>query len=557
MKRLICAWIILILCICPLTAAASGVSNSLSDFRYEVDEENRTVTLLQYTGSDTTVTVPGSYNIDGELYQVFIDTYYVFAENTNIVSVTFQSGVRPANNTCGYLFFKCSNLTYADLSGLDTTGVTDMTCLFSGCEKLSTIVGYENWDTGSVESIYMAFNMTRSLKTVDLSRWDLSSITNSGWCFQYCSANTIRLPDNLRTISAGFMNHAKNYTGSTFTLPAGVQQVGYGHTFYDFATSDFTEFIVPVENAYFVAREGILYSVDGSQLLAIPRNKTFKNGVFQIPEGVTFLGELSFSRNYNISTVILPDSFSIYYVEKNAPEYILFHDSGNLNSGSNLNIAIYSYTGITSYAVKETNPLYTSRNGIIYTKDMSSVVAIPSRYDQKIDIPEGVANWESAALWTAPSTDLLKNCSGVHIPSTLTDIADDQLKKINDLKGSVSGFSLSVHPENTAYCLDDNGLLSKHIFTDYTVDANGNKIAYCSRNCGVSHIVETPAEPAETIPTETEPVTPTEPVETTPEVIPAPQPTQDSSHLWFIPAGGGMITIFCILYCIWDMKKKR
>ena len=62
--------------------------------------------------------------------------------------------------------------------------------------------------------------------------------------------------------------------------------------------------------------------------------------------------------------------------------YIVFEDDGNLNVGTNLTIAIYRYTGVTDYAVKDSNPRYTSVNGIIYSKDMTHVVAIPARYNK-------------------------------------------------------------------------------------------------------------------------------------------------------------------------------
>lgn len=568
MKRIGCLLLLLAFCLMPFTAiSVSGESDPftpLSSFLHVVDSENRTVTLSKYIGTSTQVTVPGNYAIDGISYQVILDCRTVFAENSSIVSVLLSDNIRPANNSCAGLFASCSQLKKADVSGLDTIGVVDMSGLFSGCTKLSDLTGYENWDTGSVQSIYMAFNQTRSLKTVDLRGWDLSNVVNSGWCFQYCGASKIYLPDSLKTISAGFMNHASQYTGSTFSLPASVQQIGYAHTFYDFGTGYFSAFSVPEENVHFSAIDGILYSSDGSQLLAIPKGKIFPNGEFQIPEGVTFLGELSFSRNHNISTLILPDSFTIYSVEENDPEYILFRDNGNLNGGSNLNIAIYCYTGITSYAVKDTNPRYNSCDGIIYSKDMTAVVSIPCQYDRLINIPEGVTAWMSDALWINEDNQVLGSCPGVYIPATLSDIDDVQLSQLNHLKSANSNFTISVHPENPAYCLDENGLLAEHSFTNYILDSEtGNQTALCDRGCGVSHTIVPPPEPhpetipPETAPMETEPDTaPAIPSETIVEKTTSPVP-EGSSHLWYIPASAhAFVIILCAIYFTMEKKKK-
>lgn len=567
MKRIGCLLLLLAFCLIPFTAiSVSGESDlctPLSSFQHVVDSENRTVTLSKYIGTSTQVTVPGSYAIDGISYQVILDCRTVFAQNKSIVSVLLSGNIRPANNSCAGLFAGCSQLKKADVSGLDTVGVVDMSGLFSGCTRLSDLTGYENWDTGSVQSIYMAFNQTRSLKTVDLRGWDLSGVLNSGWCFQYCGAIKIYLPDSLKTISAGFMNHASQYADSTFSLPASVQQIGYAHTFYDFGTGYFNAFSVPEENTHFSAIDGILYSSDGSELLAIPKGKVFPNGEFQIPEGVTFLGELSFSRNHNISTLILPDSFIIYSVEENDPEYILFMDNGNLNGGSNLNIAIYRFTDITSYAVKDTNPRYSSRDGIIYTKDMTAVVSIPSRYDRLINIPEGVTTWVADTVWISEDNEVLGSCPGVYIPATLSDINEVQLSQLNYLKSASSSFTISVHPENPAYCLDENGLLVAHSFTDYILDSEtSSQTALCDRGCGVSHTIVPPPEPPpetippETAPLETEPDTTPIPTETIAEETVSPVP-EESSHLWYIPASvNALVIILCAIYFTMEKKKK-
>lgn len=366
----------------------------------------------------------------------------------------------------------------------------------------------------------MAFNQTKALEKVDLSRWDLSHVTNSGWCFQFCNASQILLPDSLKTISAGFVNHASKYTGNTFAVPAGVEKIGYAHTFYDFGTGDFAEFTVAEGNVHYIAIDGILYSADGEELLAVPRSKTFAGGVYEIPEGVTFLGELCFSRNYNITTLVLPDSLDIYYVGLNDPNYIIHGDDGNLNAGSNLNIAIYCYTGITSYAVKDTNPNYASVDGIIYSKDMTAVVAVPSRYDRHLNIPEGVTTWAYEAMWAADSatvTGLMSGCPGVSIPSTLVDISQDQIDKLNRLKTANNAFSITVSADNPVYCLDESGYLTTRDLSEETEPPATEPAA--------TEPVET--KPVETIPPETEPSKP-EPTETTsPETEPTvPEPEQ-------------------------------
>ena len=529
-----------------LSAATDEPPTPLTDFSYSLDTEARTVTLNKYIGSGGSVIIDGSYTLEGVVYTTFLNTTTVFLGNSTITSVTVRGGVGVTNHTAAFLFGQCTGLTFADLSGLNTTGatslrcmfaycsaletvnltgldtacVTDMTGLFTDCRKLSTVAGYETWNTGAVSSIYMAFNQTRALKKVDLSKWDLGNVTNSGWCFQYCGAAQLLLPDSLKTISAGFLNHAAKYEGTSFAVPTGVAQVGYAHTFYDFGTNSFAEFTVPEGNTRYKAVDGILYSADGRKLLAVPRGKTFADGVYEIPEGVTFLGELCFSRNGNIKTLILPDSLDIHYVGLGDPNYIIFADDGNLNAGSNLNIAIYCYTGITAYGVKGTNPNYASREGILYTKDMSAVVAIPARYDRHIQIPEGVTAWGKDALWAVEDeavTALAANCTGVSIPASLVNISEDQIRKLNSLNRAFDSFSISVSRENPVYCVDENGDLTLRPTPPETTPEETIPTTTPTETVPPETVPST--VPAETIPSVTIPST-TPPIEVPPETVP-------------------------------------
>ncbi|MBQ7548476.1 MAG: BspA family leucine-rich repeat surface protein, partial [Clostridia bacterium] len=313
----IMACILALLLSTAVPAFAAGV-DELEGFAYTLDDEKGTILLTEYTGSQPNVTVEGSYTVDGHEYATLIDNVHLFRYNTTITSVTIKDGARPSGTSLAGLFYQCENLKTADVKGLDTTGVRSFNHLFSYCQKLqtidvtgwntssvlnmslvfnycsalTTITGYEDWDTSSAWTIKFLFNRTSSIQKVDLSRWDLSHITNSGWCFQMCGAKEILLPDNLSMMSAGFLNHPTKYAASSLTIPAGVKKIGYAHTIYDFGTNAFNEIKVAEGNEYYKAVDGILYSMDGSELLAVPRGKTFENNVYEIPNDVTFMGEL-------------------------------------------------------------------------------------------------------------------------------------------------------------------------------------------------------------------------------------------------------------------------
>lgn len=146
----------------------------------------------------------------------------------------------------------------------------------------------------------------------------------------------------------------------------------------------------------------------------------------------------------------------------------MFKDTGNLNAGSNLSIAIYCYTGITRYEVKDTNPRYSSLNGLIYSKDGKALTAVPARYNAAMEIPEGTERWLREAMWADGGSTvdgLLKDCPGVTLPASLGYIEQEQLAMLNRLHanraGTANPFTITLDPANTAFYLDETGALCK------------------------------------------------------------------------------------------------
>ena len=175
-----------------------------------------------------------------------------------------------------------------------------------------------------------------------------------------------------------------------------------------------------------------------------------------------------------METIVLPDAFIIRNIPKRSPEYVLQdghdgNDGGNLNGGNNLTIATYMYTGVTKYDVRKTNENYEAINGVIYSEDMTTLVAIPTKYNQELVIPEGVTTWLEEAVWSDSDSisdvdKLMDNCPGVSIPASMTEISEDQITKINRLaKRTSKPFTIEVAEGNTTYYVDsETGLLTKY-----------------------------------------------------------------------------------------------
>jgi len=89
--------------------------------------------------------------------------------------------------TLSLMFALCTSLTSLDMSKWDTSSVTTMFASFVQCTSLTTI-NVSNLDISSVESLRSTFFGCSSLETLDVSNWDTSSVTDMRTTFKSCTS---------------------------------------------------------------------------------------------------------------------------------------------------------------------------------------------------------------------------------------------------------------------------------------------------------------------------------------------------------------------------------
>ncbi|WP_220398675.1 BspA family leucine-rich repeat surface protein [Adlercreutzia equolifaciens] len=85
------------------------------------------------------------------------------------------------------MFSYCSSLASLDVSGLDTSSVTDMSGMFSSCRSLASL-DVSGLDTSSVTYMSEMFSGCSSLASLDVSGLDTSSVANMSSMFSGCSS---------------------------------------------------------------------------------------------------------------------------------------------------------------------------------------------------------------------------------------------------------------------------------------------------------------------------------------------------------------------------------
>ncbi len=85
------------------------------------------------------------------------------------------------------MFYNCRTLEELDLSNLDTSSVNNMNSMFGYCESLEKL-NVSNFDTSSVNDMYYMFRDCKALEKLDVSNFDTSSVTDMGGMFGSCRA---------------------------------------------------------------------------------------------------------------------------------------------------------------------------------------------------------------------------------------------------------------------------------------------------------------------------------------------------------------------------------
>ncbi len=317
------------------------------------------------------------------------------------------------------------------------------------------------------------------------------------YAFARTGYTTISVPNTVTSIGTGAFSSC-GYLQS-INIPASATE--FGDSVF---SSDSLKYInVDKDNPLYSSNDGVLLNKDGTTLLLYPSGRT--DSTYNVPKGVTFIGERSFSGNEYIENIILPHGTtatgaSAFGLCKNLtsislPDTLTIIGSQSFSSCKKLteiklptNLEVigkqaFAYSGLKHvdipYGITEI-----SENSFQYATSLKSVsipdsvvsindyafygtnltdISIPNSVKsigdlvfcsaplESITIPEGVETIGSAIFYWC------RNLKSIDIPSSVTLL--DGTFNFSSLE------SINVHKNNSVYTSLDGVLFDKNITT--------------------------------------------------------------------------------------------
>lgn len=304
------------------------------------------------------------------------------------------TGMTRMNIPCGvsiiepYTFTKCTNLSNVQLlNGIKTIGKH----AFEGCSGLTDIE-----IPGSVESVAeFAFANCSSLTSIHIP--DRVASIGQG-AFAKCSAlQSVSMPNALSIIEDRTFEHCSNLTKVLLPQNLNFINIKAFHFCHQLIAFDISE-----GNQKYSCQDGVLFNKEKTELLRYPSGKL---GNYTVPDSVTIIGE---------------DAFF------DCPQQSSLTVSKNL-----IDINSHAFTrcfNFSEYRVAPENPVYSSCDGVLYDKHMTTLVRYPVGKSGFYEIPEGVQLIADEAFAGCAML------TGIKFPSSLTSIGKNAFSRCVKLK---------------------------------------------------------------------------------------------------------------------------
>jgi hypothetical protein len=439
------------------------------------------VSILAYTGTSGTSTTSTVYNQN----EIPPYAFYNLTTKTSKSALIYILLPNTLSSIGTYAFYGCTSLTGISLP---ITMKSISAYAFGNCSALQSFsIDPSNTNLTVVDGVLFDKTITTLVQFPPAKSGVYtvpSTVTKIGdYSFYTCNLlSNISLPDQLSTIGNVAFGACTGLTN--LVVPNNVSSIGIYAFFacnkltsinipnsivtlgsYAFLNcTALSAFVVDASNPIYSALDGVLFNKDQTVIKIFPLGKL---GAYKIPNTVTSIGSEAFYQNITLTAIDIPSSVT--------------------------SIAGYAFTGcsnLTEFTVEASNPNFTAVNGVLFNKDLSSLLSYPAGKSGAYVIPSsttslGIGAFSSCAKLTGITIPVSMNsigdnafyqCSGltsINIPSTVTTIGNAAFSGCTALKSltanAVTPISFSLTSEVFSFINKDsctlyvpNGLTSSY-----------------------------------------------------------------------------------------------
>ena len=420
-------------------------------------------------------------------YDFAVDSIYYNVTSENILEVEVTSG---DTDYSGDVVIP-DTVTYDSIT-YSVTSIGEKA--FYNCDGLTSVE-----IPNSVISIgEEAFHYCYDLTSVEIG----NSVTSIGeYAFSNCNGLTsVEIPNSVISIGEYAFLACSGLT--SIEISSGVTSIGDG-AFYSCLA--LTSIDVDEENEYYCSSDGVLFDKDIDTLICYPAGKTDES--YTVPETVTIIEDYAFSYCYDLTSVVIGNSVTsigkrAFYgcnglTSVEIPNSVISigeYAFGSCNGLTNVEIsnsvisigecaffacsgltsieissgvtsigdgAFYSCFDLTSIDVDEENEYYCSSDGVLFDKDIDTLICYPAgKTDESYTVPETVTIIEDYAFSycydltsvvignsvTSIGEKAFYRCDGltsVEIPNSVTSIGEEAFESCYGLTSVVIGNSVT------------------------------------------------------------------------------------------------------------------
>lgn len=237
-------------------------------------------------------------------------------------------------------------------------------------------------------------------------------ITTIGhYAFEGCTNLTyLNVPSTVTTIGEEAFGGAPCF-GSKVQISVNLREIGFAA----FSCPGLTEYSVAVGNPNFCSIDGVLFSKDRKTLIDYPWGRPA--APYTVPAGTTTIAQDAFSGRH-LTSLTLPEGLTTII------EYAFWDSTidGPLTLPASLTDidedAFCECHGVTAFNIAPTSTTFASRDGVLFSKDMTTLRLYPiGRPAETYIVPDGVTAIGANAFRAA------QNLKHLYLPEGLTTIS--------------------------------------------------------------------------------------------------------------------------------------